>query len=94
MIVKIISHRGDHNAVMGADIAEQVFDKLTGKREDALPVALKTQVPDTWQELDALWNPGKPTYGAFSKHGADIKPVKTFDPQEDDLLFIAPVMGG
>ena len=97
MKVRITSWRGDHCATVDVGVAEQVFAKLTGKRTDALPTAVREKCPDTWQELQALWNPGKVTgYTPVVKHaGQDgMVGVKEFDPSADELMFLAPVVGG
>jgi len=95
MKVMITSFRGDHNAVLEPEVSQVLFEKLTGKRTEALPADLKTKVPDTFQELEGLWRDGKLGYSAFVQHPEDgIAPVKEFNPEIEDLLFIAPQQGG
>jgi hypothetical protein len=95
-IFKVTSKRGHHEAVLeDPAIAGPIFDKMTGKTEAPLPPEFKTKVPDTWQELQALWKPGKLGYTAIQA-GADgeVVGLKEFSPEAQDVVFIAPVIGG
>lgn len=96
MKIKITSFRGHHEAdIMEPEVAEALFDKLTGKTKEALPADLKTKVPDTFEELQGLWQKGKLPYVAAVKKGnAEARIVKEFDPEADDMLFLAPIIGG
>ena len=97
MKIQVTSSRGHHEAVTDAEVAHMVFDKLTGKRHASLPAELKTKIPDTWQELDALWRDGDVSgYTAIAKTAGkpDMVNLKEFDPQVDDLLFLSPIAGG
>ena len=63
MIFKITTHKGHHQADVLDEVDQKIlFDKLVGTYTDALPVEMKTKVPDTFQELEALWKPGKLAY--------------------------------
>ena len=96
MKIQITSSRGHHEAVADVEVAEMVFQKMTGKRKAPLPPEMKTKVPDTWHELTALWQEGEVGgYTAIAKKaGQDIINLKEFDPQADDLLFLSPIAGG
>jgi len=64
---------------------------MTGKSTAALPQDLKTKVPDTFQELEALWREGKLGYMAFDEK--DVM-VKEFRPEATELLFSPKIIGG
>jgi hypothetical protein len=91
MKLKIQSFRGDHNCECEEQIAEAVFNKLTGKMSDPLPQDLKTKVPDTFQELEGLWREGKLGYMAFDEK--DVL-VKEFKASAQELLFAPKIIGG
>lgn len=92
MKIKIMSHRGDHEAVMEVADAKLVFDKLTGKTSAPLPAEVKTRIPDTFQELDALWTEGMSRMTVFSK-STDLL-VTEFQDDLEDLLFMNPLVAG
>ena len=94
MNIRITSWRGDHQAVLENEVAEAIFDKLTGKTAKALPSEMKVKVPDNFGELEALWNDGKMGYMAVAKEGEDTVMVKDFDPKAETLVFLAPIIGG
>ena len=96
MKIMITSFRGDHNCeVAEAEVAEKLFNKLSGKTTEALPEEFKTKVPNTFQELEALWKPGKLGYTMVSKDkDENLIPVKEFDPALDNMLAIAMQQGG
>jgi hypothetical protein len=95
MRIKVHSHRGDHEAVLSEPDARLVFNKLTGGYGDPLPADLKTRVPDTWQELEALWNPGQPQYLAAVKDAkGEATLTKEWRPDVAEMTFLAPVTGG
>ena len=97
MRIQITSSRGHHEAETDTAVAEVVFNKLTGKRHAALPPEVRTKVPDTWHELDALWQDGTVSgYTAISKKGdaSEIIGLQEFDPQAGDLMFMSPISGG
>ena len=97
MKISIMSEHGHHEAVLeGQDIevGREIFNKLTGKRLKALPPELKTKVPDTFQELAALWNDGGAVYVPVGKKGGESVKLAEFDPSADEVLFIPPQAGG
>ena len=94
MRIRITSHLGHHEAVIDQDVAKAIFDKMTGKTKAALPKSIRTKVPDNFEQLAALWTDSKMSYVASAKQGEQLVAVKEFDPQIEDMLFIAPVMGG
>jgi hypothetical protein len=96
MKFRITSWRGDHQATIEApEVAEAIFRKLTGQSVAALPESLKAQVPDTFQELEALWNDGIGGYTtiALDKNG-EIIGMKEFNPEAEEVVFFAPIAGG
>jgi len=97
MLFRITSWRGDHQATIEApEVAKAVFNKLTGKTVEALPEALKTQVPDTFQELQSLWKDGAVEgYApiALDKNG-ELIGMKEFNPEAETVVFIAPIAAG
>lgn len=96
MKIMITSFRGDHNCeVLDPVIAETIFNKLSGKSSEALPAEYKTKVPNTFQELENLWRPGKLGYTMVSKDkDENLIPVKAFNPELDNLLAIGMEQGG
>jgi len=95
MIIKITSWRGHHEAVLEPEVGQVLFEKMTGKRVEAIPAEFRVRVPDTFQELESLWQNGKQAYCVVSKdtHG-DLIPMKEWNPDVEELLFIAPIAGG
>lgn len=95
MKFRIMSNRGDHQATIEApEVAEAIFNKLTGKTTEALPVALKTQVPDTFQELETLWTEGKGNYTVFAGKDGDLEIVRDFQPEVETVVFMPQIAGG
>ena len=95
MIFKITTFRGHHEAsVMEPEVSRQIFDKLTGLSQAALPAEFKTKVPDTFQELEALWKDGPMGYLGFAQQGTELTLTKEFDPTVEEMVFIAPQQGG
>jgi hypothetical protein len=95
MVLKVTSHRGHHEAnVAEIDVAKQIFDKMTGKTEEALDHSIKTKIPDTFQELEGLWKTGKMGYMAFTGKGDESEMLTSFKEEVEDVVFIAPVRGG
>lgn len=95
MIISVTSHRGHHEAVVENDTARMVFDRLTGKRKEPLPAAVRTKIPDTWAELDALWGGTGGGYTALTREAdGKMSDSKEFDPHAEEIAFIAPVTGG
>ena len=93
MRIKVTSHRGHHECEVTADVGRMIFEKLTGKRGDPLPKSLK--VPDTFQELAALWQPGQGGYTAVSSDkDGEVLSVREYNPDASEILFIAPITGG
>ncbi len=91
MKIRIGSHLGDHNCDCEEQVAEAVFNKLTGKTAEPLPQDLKTKVPDNFLELEAIWKEGKLGYTAFDEENVI---VKKFDTTTRELLFMPVVIGG
>lgn len=94
---RITSFRGDHNAVLEAPgVAEAIFNKLSGKTVEPLPPEIKTQVPDTFHELEALWTAGKVEgYTVISQDkDGEIIGMKDFNPAAEVVVAIAPIQGG
>jgi hypothetical protein len=96
MRIMITSFRGHHEAeVLDPEVAKAIYDKMSGKTEEPLPEVLKTQVPDTFQELEALWKEGRLGYSAVSKDKDDeLIPMREFDPQAEVLCFLGMIQGG
>ena len=95
MKISIMSSCGHAEAVVEDQLGLEIFNKLTGKSNKALPVEMKTKVPDTFQELSALWNDGPSAYIAVGKKGnGEQTKLAEFDPQADEMLFIPPQAGG
>ena len=95
MKIRITSWRGDHQCEVETEIGKAVFEKLTGLNTDALPESARPAVPDTFQELEALWKPGNPGFTAISlDKGGNVMALKTFEPEADEVIFFAPITGG
>jgi hypothetical protein len=92
MKIKITSHRGHHEAVLEADVSQMIFEKLTGVRTEALPCDLKTRMPQEFKELKALWTSGKTAYLAIEPSAN--RHIREFDPNAEEILFLAPITGG
>lgn len=91
MKIRIQSGRGDHSAEVCEEVAEAIFNKMTGKTKEALPADLRTKVPDTFQELEFLWKPGKLSFPAIENKD-DL--MKSFRPEATEVLFLIPHIGG
>lgn len=95
MKFNITSFRGHHEAVVVEnDVSQMLFDKLLGRRQEALPKEIREKIPDTFEELTGLWKEGKLGYMAVQKVGEEMVIVKDFDPKIEELVFIAPIIGG
>lgn len=94
MKIMITSARGHHEAVLEPEVGEAIFLKLTGGSEEALPESMRAVVPDTFRELEELWQVGTVGYSPFRKVGDEIEAVNEFDPNDEELLFVAPITGG
>jgi len=94
MKVNVTSQRGHHEAVMEPEIAEAVFNKMTGRTVKALDPSFKVKIPDTFGELEALWRDGPGGYTALGGKGDDLRLVREFDPTVEEMTFIAPIAGG
>lgn len=95
MKIMVTSWRGHHEAVvMEPEVSEAIFEKMTGQTVKPLPVEYKTKIPDSFQELEGLWTKGKMGYTAMQGQNGEMEVVKEFDPKIEDLLFIAPIIGG
>lgn len=91
MKLMIHSFRGEHACDCAPAVAEALFNKLTGKTEEALPVALKTEIPATFQELEELWRPGKLPFLAADESN---ELVLAFRPEIKEMIFLAEIIGG
>lgn len=95
MKIKITSHRGDHQCDVAPEIGEAIFKKLTGKMDDPLPESFRDQIPDTFEELTALWAKGPGGYTAISQdENGEMIGMKNFMLSAETVVFIAPVVGG
>jgi hypothetical protein len=95
MKLMVTSWRGHHEAVVDdPTISKAVFEKMTGLNKAALPADMKVKIPDTFQELEGLWRDGPMGYTAVAKRVDGMEVVKEFDPLIEDLLFLAPIVGG
>lgn len=95
MLIKVQSHRGDHNCLLEGEVAERMFDKLTGRIEAPLGDEVKEAIPETFQELDALFRRGRLSYLPVRKDAdGETVLVDEFDPALEGITFIAPVRGG
>lgn len=93
MRIKVTSFRGHHECEVPADVGRMIFDKLTGKRKEPLPKSVV--VPDTFQELAALWKSGEGGYTAVSTgDDGEVIGLREFSPEAREILFIAPIVGG
>lgn len=96
MKFSITSHRGHHECdLLEVDVQEAIFNKMTGKRHEALPIEYKTKVPDTFEELAGLWKDGNLNYTAIS-FDKEKEPIsfKVFNPEAEEVAFIAMETGG
>jgi len=96
MKVRICSFRGDHNADADVAVAEAIYNKVSGKTTAALPESLKTQIPDTFQELKALWTEGEMkgcTPFGVDKDG-NMVPMKEFNAEVAEMVVLQPIIGG
>jgi len=96
MKFRVTSKRGDHQAVLEApDVAEALFNKLSGKTSAALPAEMKTKIPDTFGELEGLWREGQMGYTAISQDkNENLIGLKDFVPEAETVVFIAPIAAG
>ena len=92
--LKIQSHLGHHECQCEQEVAIAVFERLTGKRKDPLPEEMKTQLPDTFQDLEALWKGGKQSYVAVVKKGEEMEQVRQLEKGVVEVMFIPPIAGG
>ena len=90
MKIIVASGRGHHECVCEPEIGKALFEKLIGRTSEALPSDLKTKVPETFQELAALWEPGKLGYMAFRNE----EMIKQFDPAAEEVTFMPAIRGG
>ena len=96
MNLQVTSHRGHHEAcVLEPEVSKAIFEKLTGKNTEPLPQALKTKMPDTWADLEALWEKGQKGYLPFLvDEEKNLIPCREYSPEIKDILFLAPITGG
>jgi hypothetical protein len=94
MKISIMSEHGHHEAVVEDEVSREIFNKLTGKSSKALPAEMKVKVPNTFQELSALWHDGGRTYLAVGKRGGESVKLAEYDPKADEVLFMPPQAGG
>ena len=92
MKIRIMCHLGDAHCEVEEAVGRAIFNKLTGKMEEALSEEIRAKVPDTFRELAALWDHGKRNY--FPVDFTSKEPVREFDPLVQDVVFIAPLRGG
>ena len=97
MIFKITSHIGHHEADV-LDVVDQqmLFEKLVGTRNEALPVEMKSKVPDTFHNLNQLWHDGKMGFIPVVKQedSEDFVMIKQFNPSLREVVMLAPIRGG
>jgi hypothetical protein len=94
--LKIQSHKGHHECECEQEVATAVFERLTGKRKDPLPKEMKARLPDTFQDLEALWKGGKQSYLAVTPKGKDMdmEQIHEIDVGSGIIMFIPPIAGG
>lgn len=92
MKLRIMSFRGDHNCECDTAVAEAVFNKMTGKTKKALPEELKAKVPNTFHELERLWN-DEPISGVIAIDDKDEK-MESFRPDIKEIIFLAAQRAG
>ena len=88
MRIRIMCTYGDRNCEVGEEVGRAIFDKLTGRTVEALP---KEMIPETFLELQALWDEGKRNY--FPVDFASRELVTEYAPSAD-VVFIPPLRGG
>jgi hypothetical protein len=93
MKLLITSPRGHHETVAETEISAAVFDKLIGKKLEPLSVDLKSKLPETFSEV-GLYENRKLSYTAFEKVGGEFKVTRQFNPQAEEMMFVAPIIGG
>jgi hypothetical protein len=95
MLIKISSLRGHHEAEVETEVAEALFNKLSGRTKAPFPEEFKTKIPATFQELESLWEEGGGGFSLFTVNDKkEMIPVKKFNPEIKELCFLAPVAGG
>ncbi len=95
MVFKITSLRGHHECAVAQEVGRRVFNKLTGLSNEPLPQDFKQHIPANFGELDALWKDGQAGYSAFSVSPAkELSPMREFDAAVNEVLFLAPIVGG
>jgi hypothetical protein len=92
MRFKIPSHRGHHECDCESDVAEMLFNKLTGARIEALPESVREKIPDTFSELSLLWESGKMGFIATDPIKEEV--IKKFDDGIEEALFFSPIGAG
>ena len=91
MKIKITSHNGHEEAVLDSTLSERIFNKLTGKTTEPIEPAI---LPESLRELKALFSRSKEGYFAATKTGEEMKVVHYFDPNAEEMVFFAPIVGG
>jgi len=95
MLIKISSSRGHHEAEVETEVAEALFNKLSGRTRAPLPEEFKAKIPATFQESESLWKEGTGGFSLFTTNDKkEMVAVKEFDPEIKELCFLAPVAGG
>ena len=94
--LKIQSHKGHHECECEHEVATAVFERLTGKRRDPLPKEMKARLPDTFQDLEALWKGGKQSYLAVTQKdkGKDMEKIHEIDVGGGGIIMFIPPIGG
>lgn len=91
----VTSDKGHHEAVLEVEVAEKIFNKMTGKNNKALPLALKEKIPDTLHDLEQLWSDTPIQYTPMSLDSdGNLIDLSSFNPQAAEVLFFAPQCGG
>ena len=97
MIFKVTSAIGHHEVDVLDEVDQQMlFEKMTGTRNEALPVEMKTKLPDTFHNLTQLWHDGKMSFIPVVKQddSDEFVMLKQFNPQIREVVMLAPIRGG
>ncbi len=95
MRIKVTSFRGHHECDVPVEYGRQIFEKLIGRTKEPLSPELRSEMPENFAELQALWSSGAGGYSAFAvDRDKQLIKVERFDGKLDEVVFIAPIVGG
>jgi len=96
MKVKIICSEGDLACDLEQNEAQVVFNRVTGKSNEALPESILNRFGDRVSAVPGLKQDGRLSYAVFREIDGDHQKVKSFSDlgPDDSVLLMPPVVGG